>query len=173
MAVQVRADPTACARAILEVVPAAMDEIRREMREIPPAGLSVSQFRTLEYVHRHPGTSLSPVAERLGVRMPSASGLVDRLVGQGRLRRDADPDERRRIRLWPTALGEAELLDAQERTAALFRVVLAQLAPAEVERLALGMASLERLLERLAPEPAANDAAPSSPVSNSVPGVEP
>lgn len=76
--------PALAAREMLATVPTVMRTIRCEMRGCRTPGLSVPQFRALGFVHRHPGTALSDVAEHMGLSLPAMSRLIDGLV-QGRL----------------------------------------------------------------------------------------
>ena len=104
----------ACARQILEVLPRAMDLLRFEMRQEAVEGLSVPQFRVLAFLDRNPGTSLSSVAEFVGVANATASSMVDRLVRRGLVLREGNPRERRRIMLELTREG-ASLLEGASR----------------------------------------------------------
>ena len=70
--------PDQVAIAILETIPPAMRAIREQMRSGRAASLSVAQFRLLLFVRRHPGTSLSPLAEHLGTTLPAASRVRPR-----------------------------------------------------------------------------------------------
>ena len=109
-----------CSALILDVVPLIMRRIRGEMRPHSMPGLSVAQFRTLIYLERHPGTSLSDVAEFLGLTMPSASKLVDRMVMDKAVFRRIAQD-RRRISLSLTERGQTVLelarLEARDQLA--------------------------------------------------------
>jgi len=110
--------PSGCSDQLIEVVPLIMRRIRREMRRHSIPGLSVAQFRTLIYLQRHPGTSLSEVAEFLGLTLPSASKLVDRLVMDKSVSRRIAQD-RRRVKLGLTERGQTALdlarLEAREQ----------------------------------------------------------
>ncbi|MDO8749690.1 MAG: MarR family transcriptional regulator [Dehalococcoidia bacterium] len=97
-----------CSAQLLDVVPLIMRRIRREMRRHSMPGLSVAQFRTLIYLQRHPGTSLSEVSDFLGLTNPSASKLVDRLVMDKAVSRRIAQD-RRRISLSLTERGQTAL----------------------------------------------------------------
>ncbi len=135
-----RADPDTetwnedLAGAVLEVVPAAMRAIRIQMRA-GLGGISIPQFRLLLFVRRHPGTSLSPAAEHLGVTVPACSQLVDRLVRSGYLDKRQSARERRMVELSLTDRGKAALAERDERTRAWLRDALATIDPEE--RLAL------------------------------------
>src|SRR5215472_3469611 len=100
-------DAEACAAQIMETVPLVMRTLRTEMRRRRPADLSVPQFRALAFVRRHPGASLSEVAEHLGLTLPATSTLIDHLVARELVRRAPNPDNRRRLVLTLTADGQA------------------------------------------------------------------
>ena len=108
--------PDDCAHEILEVIPLVMRVIRSEMRQRRAEGLTVPQFRALLYVDRMPGTSLSEVAEYLGLTLPSTSALVDGLVTRELLLRQSDRQDRRRMTLNLTPEGKSQLEIAQEGT---------------------------------------------------------
>ena len=67
-----------CAREILDTVPVVMRMIRKELRKRGARVLTVPQFRTLAFVNRRKGASLSEAAEHIGLTLPSVSTLVDR-----------------------------------------------------------------------------------------------
>lgn len=119
-------DPTAalCAREIFDVTPTIIQAIRFELRSLRLSDLSVPQFRTLAYIDRHPGGSLSEVADFIGLTPSSMSILINGLVGRGMVSREQAADDRRRVTLRITATG-AELLayarqGAQARLADMF-----------------------------------------------------
>ncbi len=93
------------AHELLEVVPAVMKELRTEMRSRRTPDLTVPQFRTLAFVDHNKGTSLSAVANHMGLTLPSTSRLVDVLISRGMLTREDNPADRRRVKLDVTAHG--------------------------------------------------------------------
>jgi MarR family transcriptional regulator for hemolysin len=104
-----------CGREMLDVIPLVMRGIRRELR-LHRKDLSVPQFRTLFFLGRNQGPSLSDVAEHIGLTLPSMSSLVDELVERGLVKRETRSDDRRRMTLTLTARGEATLKSAREST---------------------------------------------------------
>ncbi len=68
------------------------------------------QLRVLTFLGRSPGASLSAVADLDGVAAATASAMVERLVRRGLVIRQADPEERRRVKLSLTEEG-ATLLE--------------------------------------------------------------
>src|SRR5262245_1667093 len=105
-----------CAREILEVVPLIMRVIRTYMRAHSISELSVTQFRTLAFLNRHPGASLSDVAEQIGLTLPSMSKLIDGLVARQLVLRDVSPADRRCITLALTPLGQTTFQAARQAT---------------------------------------------------------
>jgi MarR family transcriptional regulator for hemolysin len=108
--------PDETAHAVLEVVPMVMRTIRDQMRRSRSLNLSVPQFRALGFVRRHPGTSLSDVAEHVGLTLPSMCKLIDGLVDRKLMERRDHPSDRRRITLNLTAKGGELLQSAREST---------------------------------------------------------
>jgi MarR family transcriptional regulator for hemolysin len=105
-----------CAAELLEVVPSIMRAIRTQMRHGSSVELSVPHFRTLAYLNRRRGSSLSCLAEHIGLSLPSASKLVQLLLIRGYLQREVDAADRRRSVLAPTAKGQ-RILRRARRTA--------------------------------------------------------
>ena len=120
-------DTDSCATAILETVPLVMRTVRAEMRSRRPADLSIPQFRALGFVRRHPGTSLSDVAEHLGLTLSAVSTLIDHLVTRELIERAVNPDNRRRATLTVTPLGQSTLEAAHAHTHARLVKLLAPL----------------------------------------------
>lgn len=97
--------PEDCAAVVLDVVPAVMRTIRAKMRGHSRSTLSVMHFRTLAYLTRNRGATLSDLAEHIGLTMPSASKLVQSLLLRGYLSRQINNRDRRKSVLAPTSKG--------------------------------------------------------------------
>lgn len=143
--------PLDCARRVLSAVPPLMQEIRAEMRNAAPAGLSVPQFRVLVYAGNHPGASVSDIAAHLGVTLPTASVAVDRLVRQGLLQAPLTPDNRRRRSIELTAAGTRAVSHALASTTDAFAQRLADLKPQDLALVRQALVLLERQLAPRAP----------------------
>lgn len=111
---------------VIEVIPAVMDSIRMAMRKRVGDQLSVPQFRCLNFISRKPGCSVGAIAGILGVTLPTASAMVDRLVRAGSVVSQTASEDRRRTQLHPTQSGLAQLqqirygaLDELERVLAV------------------------------------------------------
>ena len=132
-----------CAGLLLEIVPLIMRAVRSIHIE-QAIDLTVGQFRTLLFVQRHKGASLSEASEFLGLTLPSASKLVDQLVKRGFLDRENDPEDRRRMVLRLTARGNALLKDAHTAVRAQLAEVLKGLSGAELDTLHDTLVLLQR-----------------------------
>lgn len=118
---------------LLEVAPLVMRTIRTLMRLNRAVGMSVPQSRALGYVNRHPGASLTSVAEHLGLTLPATSRLVHGLARRGYLQRDASLTDRRSIELRIAPKG-AEMLEMSRRDTLEHLVALMEeLTPSERE----------------------------------------
>ncbi len=131
-----------CAREVLDVIPQVMRLIRAELREHRKAELSVTQFRSLAFLGRHSGASLSELAEHIGLALPSMSKLVDGLVERGLVTRQEDPADRRRVVLCVTAMGDESVCAARKATQDYLAGRLALLAPEERATVSSAMAAL-------------------------------
>jgi DNA-binding MarR family transcriptional regulator len=120
-----------CAREILDVAPLITASIRCEMRRSRSSNLTVPPFRSLIFIGRHSGTSLSALAGHIGQSAPSMSRLVDGLVSSGLVRRTPDPGDRRRITLSLTGRGKAAMRRARDATQASIAQRVAALSPTE------------------------------------------
>ncbi len=138
-----------CAQAVLEVVPLVMRTIRAEMRQHRAADLSVPQFRTLAFIDRNAGTSLSDVAEHIGLTLPSMSKIVDGLVARKLVIRETHPEDRRRMILTLTRSGQTALESSRKATRACLAEMLAPLSDAEHTTIVKAM---ENLREVFSPE---------------------
>nr|CAA9233923.1 Transcriptional regulator, MarR family [uncultured Armatimonadetes bacterium] len=89
------------------------DDAHLPLRELP-----ILQVRCLFILSRHPGMKMNELAEKLEVKLPAASQIADRLVRRGLVKRSADPDDRRVVRLSLTeeALGILAKADALRRS---------------------------------------------------------
>jgi len=126
-----RSSPGECAHEVLDVVPMIFRLIRNELQEYGAKEMSVPQYRTLSYVYRKGGVSLSEVADHIGLTLPTISMLVDGLVARGLMNRREDTEDRRRITLTLTEPGRARLESAQRATVAYLEERLRQLSASD------------------------------------------
>ena len=109
-------DVLACAGDLMEVMPLVMGAMRAAMRRQPGGGMTVPQFRCLNFIDRNPDCSISALAAHMGTTLATASTSTDRLVRAGLARTRAAPADRRRSELRTTAKG-AEMLAGMRKCA--------------------------------------------------------
>jgi DNA-binding MarR family transcriptional regulator len=98
---------TEVAAALERVVPVLWDTY---FTPLPPglvADLPLGQARTLTHLSVVGQRRMGELAEDLGVKLPTATGIVDRLVERGLVQRSASDEDRRVVWVRPTAEGEA------------------------------------------------------------------
>lgn len=134
----------ACARAVLEGVPEVIRVIRSQMRQHRGTVLSVPQFRTLVLLEAQPGTTMSRVAEHVGLSLPSASTLVEGLVQRALVARQPHPTDRRRVALALTAHGRTVITSARRHTQAFLAEHLAALSDGQRATVAEAMQLLRQ-----------------------------
>ena len=130
---------------LMDVVPRVMQRIRMEMRSHRTPGLSVPQLRTLIYLYRNEGVSLSEVAEHIGLKLPSMSKTVDALVARKLVIRRALAHDRRYISLRLSAHGLAELRRTRRITEARLAEALSVLLPEQQARVVEALKMLGRV----------------------------
>jgi DNA-binding MarR family transcriptional regulator len=94
-----------CAHELMDTAPQIMQAIRMEMRRGSGSDISIPQFRTLAFIQRNPNSSLSNLADHLGLTLPSVSKLVDGLVKKKIVVRQMSTEDRRRLTLVLTQAG--------------------------------------------------------------------
>lgn len=104
--------------------------------------LSYPQLATLHYVQESGTPLMKEVAAHLRVSPPAATVLIASLAASGYLRRKADRDDRRAVRLAMTPKGGRALAAAKRVHAKKMRILLSHISPEDRE-------SLEKILERL------------------------
>ena len=134
----------ACAGDVIEVLPIVMDAFRAAMRDNIGGGLSVPQFRCLNFIDRHPGCSVGEVAAFLGVTMPTASAMVDRLVRAAHVASVSADEDRRRSRLTISAAGKTLLEQVRADARQDLAVTLAKRPAEDLRAISAGLAALKR-----------------------------
>lgn len=141
----------ACARQVVETVPALMRLIRSGIRS-NGGSFSVPQMRVLGFLLRSPGSSVSDVAAYLDVTIPTASALVDRLVRKELVQRRDDPTERRRVILTLTHLGATILEQQRELAQNLVQDFLSVETPEQLTKISEGLSLLAEAARTFSPD---------------------
>jgi len=100
--------------------------LRRSLERVD-TGLSLPQYQLLSMV-RSGGERSARLADKLAVRKPTLTAAADALVGAGLLEREADPGDRRVVRVRITEAGLAALRSSEEQLAAAVAPLLADAA---------------------------------------------
>lgn len=119
-----------CAAAVLDVGLLVSRFVRAGMWQHRPAGLTLNQFRALNFLSAYPDASPSELAEYLLLSRPAVTRLVDDLVAKHLLARRPGESDRRRIGLSLTTAGRKHLDDY---FAGARRIVAERLAPLTAE----------------------------------------
>jgi len=133
----------ACATRVLDTVPLVMRFIRLQMRHRRAPGLSIPQFRALTFLKRNEGASLGPLAEHLGLSLPSTSRLVENLLRRGLVLRTSSPNDRRRLTLALTDDGREIVRIARKGTQGQLAQLLSRLPPGKRVEIVAAMTTLE------------------------------
>ena len=112
---------------------------------------SMAQVKAMMHIAGHGRRTVGEIAGGLGLSMPAASELVDRLVEAGLAERGANPADRRQVLVWLTPDAEAVTARMRALRRAQLRAALARLTPDERP---VFLRSLEALVEALGREPA-------------------
>lgn len=143
-----------CARVILDVSPMIIQAIRFEMRSVKLTDLTVPQFRTLLYISRNPGASLSAAAEFIGLTLSSMSILVNGLVERDLVEREVSKKDRRRIQLTLSEYGKHNLEGVRIGTEERLALIVSGLTDQERESIVQSLELLRPLFlaRALSPE---------------------
>jgi len=136
-----REEDTEHALQLLTSVVTLLDPVR--LRVWAERGLTVPTLKVLFLLRDSPGMPAGMLAQRLGVTPSTITGLVDRLVAQGLVRREEDARDRRLVRNYLTMDGLGLAGDVQRQAR---EEVLRILAALDDEQLRLVRAALEQLL---------------------------
>ena len=122
-----------CAHELMDTAPQIVQAIRVEMRRGRGSDISIPQFRTLAFIQRNPDSSLSSLAEHLGLTLPSVSKLVDGSVKQKLVIRQQSKADRRRLTLGLTSTGASIVNSARADAQANLAKKLDSLSGTELE----------------------------------------
>ena len=104
--------------------------------------LTFAQLRALFTLADYGPTPIGRVAGRLGIGLPAASSLVDRLVEQGLVKRREDPLDRRRTLAETTVAGQALAQRLRQGSREALRAWLEQMDGDDLAALVRGLEAL-------------------------------
>ena len=96
-------------------------------------GVTLAQLRLLYRLDADPGVTAGTLADLLGVRASTVTGIVDRLVSQNLVERQADPDDRRLVRSRLTPSGRDMISRFTQENRAYIRSIFERLSDADLQ----------------------------------------
>ena len=112
------------------------------------AGRSLGQVKALGFLHRSGPVALGDLARGLGISLPTASELVDRLVDDGLVVREVNPADRRKVLIDLTPMARHLGRQFHDMRRAQIRAALAGLSAEHQASFVLVLQSLAEALER-------------------------
>ena len=143
-----RPDATSAAAQVMVILPRVMQAMRLAMRAQIDTPMSVPQFRGLNFIDRHPGSSISELAGFLGVTLATASAIAQRLVRAGYVQAQASTTDRRRNELLLCATGKAVLERMRTQTQADLAQALVGHSATDLAALVQGLQVLDTAFPR-------------------------
>ena len=133
--------------AVIELIPETMRELmeaRSHLASEPwmQLDLTVKQMKVLFALYRMGPARPSAIAAAVGVSPASTTGFLDRLVEQGFIARETDPDDRRAQLIRLTETGTSLIGDLFVRGRQHLRAALEQMSDADLRALDRGLSAL-------------------------------
>ena len=125
----------------------AITRTARRLRQTAGSDLGPSQLAALATIERHGPLAPSELADREGVKRPTATRILGHLEEAGLVARVSDPDDRRCSILTTTGEGRSLLRRLRARKTAYLARHLRDLEAADVAALERAAEVLERMLE--------------------------
>lgn len=117
-------------------------EIRRRLRA--EFGATLPRFDVMAQLNREPdGLRLSELSRRMMVTNGNITGLIDRLVDEGLVLREVDPDDRRAFTVRLTRLGSATFRKMAAAHETWIHELFGTMAPKTVKRMLEDLQSLK------------------------------
>jgi DNA-binding MarR family transcriptional regulator len=143
-----RAEQTERAIDLFSTVVTLFDPIR--LQAWAELGLTLPTLKVIVLIRAEPGAPSGMIASRLGVTPSTVTGLVDRLVSQGLVRREEDERDRRLVRNFLTKAGERTVGDLERRAREAIGDLLTELSEVQLDRLVEGLDDVIAVAKRRA-----------------------
>lgn len=116
-------------------------------------GLSLGQIKATTFLALHGRRGVGEIAAGIGVSLPTASELVDRLVEIGFVERGPNPADRRQVLVWLTPEAQAFKREMHALRRGQVLAAMARLEPSERPVFVRSLEALVEALRDLPPEP--------------------
>jgi DNA-binding MarR family transcriptional regulator len=124
-----------------------MSRLGRSLREVyTPIGVNLGQYPVLNSLLDHPGATVSELANRERVKLPSMTAVVNQMEAEGLAEKSQDPADRRCVRVVLTDRGREVAEAARVARIAWFAGRLDHLSKAEVAAISRALPALEHLV---------------------------
>jgi len=104
--------------------------------------LTIGQLKSLFFLDFEGSTSLGRLAGALGVTPPNVTGIIDRLVEQGMVSREENPENRRMLVVRLTLKGKALIEKLREHGTVTMKTILDRLSDEDLSALYRGLMAL-------------------------------
>jgi len=120
---------------MIELLPKLMRGVTEQEHNYLSGGkITLPQLWALEYLSRQGSSPMNTLAGHLKISRPAATGLIDRLIAQGLVRREGDSKDRRVVRVSITSKGRKITTDIWEQKRKTIIKVFGQISPEEREQ---------------------------------------
>ncbi len=109
--------------------------------------LTIAQLKSLFFISNQGSTNLGGLAAALGVTSTNTTGIIDRLVKQGLVSREENPENRRMLLLRVTGKGEELVARLRERRRGYLSEVLGRMTRDELSILAQSLTTLIKAVD--------------------------
>lgn len=128
-------------------LPMVMSRLGRSLREVyTPIGVNLGQYPVLNSLLDHPGATVSELAHRERVKLPSMTAVVNQMEAEGLAEKQQDPADRRCVRVVLTDRGREVAQAARAARIAWFAGRLDHLSKGEVAAISRALGALEHLV---------------------------
>ena len=94
---------TETAQAIAQLIPSIVQGAH--IGSMTKGSITQTQFLVLVFIYARKNTPMSQIAKKMNVRLPTVTGMIDRLVLSGYVKRVVNPDDRRQVMVTLTPQG--------------------------------------------------------------------
>jgi len=109
---------------------------------------SLAQFRVLMVVHHFGSLSVNELRQQLNIAQSSTSEIIDRLVQQQMLKRENDPQDKRKTRLVLTPRAVKLIRNQGDRIKEYYRTILEMLDEKDQTLLVDSFEQIQRIVEK-------------------------
>ncbi len=105
------------------------------VEKLRPQGIPLEQSRILGALADGKGRAMTELAEQVLVEAPTLTKIIDRMVAQSLVYRAPDPNDRRRVLVFPTRRGAAVWRRVRDIASAQQQRIMGRLKPADAQKL--------------------------------------